>query len=81
MRPEYEAIAGAGFELQLDCPDLAMSRHTGYQDLDEADFLRIAEANVEALNAATAGIDSQLHRCTTVFHVPRLHVQRLSAQL
>ena len=31
-----------------------MSRHTGYQDLDEADFLRIAEANVEALNAATA---------------------------
>lgn len=32
MRPEYEAIAAAGFELQLDCPDLAMSRHTGYQD-------------------------------------------------
>ena len=40
MRPEYEAIAAAGFELQLDCPDLAMSRHTGYQDLDEADFLQ-----------------------------------------
>src|SRR2546430_92844 len=29
MRPEYEAIAAAGFVLQLDCPDLAMSRHTG----------------------------------------------------
>ena len=38
MRPEYEAIADAGFELQLDCPDLAMSRHTGYQDLDEAEL-------------------------------------------
>ena len=35
MRPEYEAIVAAGFELQLDCPDLAMSRHTGYQDLSE----------------------------------------------
>src|SRR5437764_11401931 len=30
MRPEYEAIAGAGVDLQLDCPDLAMSRHTGF---------------------------------------------------
>src|SRR5690606_22336513 len=35
MRPEYEAIADAGFDLQLDCPDLAMSRHTGYQDSSE----------------------------------------------
>src|SRR5262245_42296361 len=34
MRPEYEAIVAGGFDLQLDCPDLAMSRHTGYQDLD-----------------------------------------------
>jgi 5-methyltetrahydropteroyltriglutamate--homocysteine methyltransferase len=40
MRPEYEAIAAAGFELQLDCPDLAMSRHTGYQDMDEATFFK-----------------------------------------
>ncbi|MCP6757070.1 hypothetical protein NL533_36130, partial [Klebsiella pneumoniae] len=29
MRPEYEAIVAAGFQLQLDCPDLAMARHTG----------------------------------------------------
>ena len=29
MREEYEAIAAAGFVLQLDCPDLAMARHTG----------------------------------------------------
>ena len=39
MRPEYEAIVAAGFDLQLDCPDLAMSRHTGYQALDETSFL------------------------------------------
>ena len=35
---EYEAIVAAGFELQLDCPDLAMSRHTGYQDMGEAEI-------------------------------------------
>ena len=56
MRPEYEAIVAAGFQLQLDCPDLAMSRHTGYQDMSEAEFLKTIAANVEALNAATANI-------------------------
>ncbi|MGH8135283.1 MAG: epoxyalkane--coenzyme M transferase, partial [Steroidobacteraceae bacterium] len=54
MRPEYESIAASGFQLQLDCPDLAMSRHTGFQDASEEEFLKIATANVEALNAATA---------------------------
>ncbi len=66
MRPEYEAIAAAGFQLQLDCPDLAMSRHTGYQDLTDEEFLAVAEANVEALNAATAGIapeQMRMHVC------------------
>jgi len=66
MRPEYEAIAAAGFQLQLDCPDLAMSRHTGYQDMDEAEFLKTIAANVEALNAATANIASdkmRMHIC------------------
>ena len=62
MRPEYEAIVAAGFQLQLDCPDLAMSRHTGYQDLGEPEFLRVAAANVEALNAATAGIAPEMMR-------------------
>ena len=66
MRPEYEAIVEAGLELQLDCPDLAMSRHTGYQDLSDAEFLKVAEANVEALNAATADIPRdklRMHIC------------------
>lgn len=76
MRPEYEAIVEAGFDLQLDCPDLAMSRHTGYQDLDEADFLRIAEANVEALNAATAAIAPErmrMHVCWGNYEGPHDH--------
>ena len=66
MREEYETIVNAGFYLQLDCPDLAMSRHTGYQDASEEEFLRIAAANVEALNAATANIPPErmrMHIC------------------
>ncbi len=76
MRPEYTAIAASGFQLQLDCPDLAMSRHTGYQDLGEAEFLRIAAANVEALNAATAGIapeQMRMHVCWGNYEGPHDH--------
>ena len=32
MREEYKAIVDAGFILQLDCPDLAMSRHNRFVD-------------------------------------------------
>ena len=76
MRPEYEAIAAAGFDLQLDCPDLAMSRHTGYQDLSEAEFLKIAAANVAALNAATANIPAErlrMHVCWGNYEGPHHH--------
>jgi len=76
MRPEYEAITDAGFDLQLDCPDLAMARHTGYQDLDEASFLKVVEANVEALNAATAKIPAnrmRLHVCWGNYEGPHDH--------
>ena len=38
MRHEYEAIANAGFVLQLDCPDLAMGRHIQFDDLDLDDL-------------------------------------------
>jgi 5-methyltetrahydropteroyltriglutamate--homocysteine methyltransferase len=76
MRPEYEAIAASGFMLQLDCPDLAMSRHTGYQDLTEAEFLERAAANVEALNAATARIAPEkmrMHVCWGNYEGPHDH--------
>jgi 5-methyltetrahydropteroyltriglutamate--homocysteine methyltransferase len=62
MREEYETIVAAGFDLQLDCPDLAMSRHTGYQDASDEEFLKIASANVDALNAATANIPPERMR-------------------
>jgi 5-methyltetrahydropteroyltriglutamate--homocysteine methyltransferase len=76
MRPEYTAIAASGLQLQLDCPDLAMARHTGYQDLSEAEFLKIAAANVEALNAATADIPPEkmrMHVCWGNYEGPHDH--------
>jgi 5-methyltetrahydropteroyltriglutamate--homocysteine methyltransferase len=76
MRPEYEAIAASGYQLQLDCPDLAMSRHTAYQDLTEAEFLKTAEANIEALNAATSGIAPErmrMHVCWGNYEGPHDH--------
>ena len=76
MRAEYEAIVDAGFELQLDCPDLAMSRHTGFQDQSEAEFLKTAAANVEALNAATANIPEdrmRMHVCWGNYEGPHDH--------
>ncbi|HWU27304.1 MAG TPA: cobalamin-independent methionine synthase II family protein [Rhizomicrobium sp.] len=66
LRPEYEAIVDAGFDLQIDSPDLAMSRHLVYANLDEPAFLRIIERNVAALNHATRNISSErlrMHIC------------------
>lgn len=76
MQPEYEAIVAAGFDLQLDCPDLAMSRHTGYQEMDELTFLKAIAANVEALNAATANIPPErmrMHVCWGNYEGPHDH--------
>lgn len=76
MREEYETIVAAGFLLQLDCPDLAMSRHTGYQDMSEADFVKVAAANVEALNAAAANIPPEkmrMHVCWGNYEGPHDH--------
>jgi 5-methyltetrahydropteroyltriglutamate--homocysteine methyltransferase len=66
MKEEYDAIHRAGFVLQVDCPDLAMSRHLAFSSLSNAQFLKIAEANVEALNHALRDIPPdrmRLHLC------------------
>jgi 5-methyltetrahydropteroyltriglutamate--homocysteine methyltransferase len=76
MRDEYEAIAEAGFVLQLDCPDLAMARHTGFQELTEAEFLARAEYQVEALNRAVSGIPAEsmrMHICWGNYEGPHDH--------
>jgi 5-methyltetrahydropteroyltriglutamate--homocysteine methyltransferase len=66
MRYEYEAVAKAGFVLQIDCPDLGMGRHIQYADLDLPAFRKRAQLHVEALNHAVANIPEEslrMHLC------------------
>lgn len=76
MKPEYDAVAAAGFVLQIDCPDLAMARHTGFQELSEKEFLKRAEYQVEALNHAVRDIPAdrmRLHICWGNYEGPHDH--------
>jgi 5-methyltetrahydropteroyltriglutamate--homocysteine methyltransferase len=76
MQEEYEAIIAAGFDLQIDCPDLAMARHTGFQDLTEAQFLARAQEQVEVLNHALRNIPSgrlRMHVCWGNYEGPHDH--------
>lgn len=66
MRPEYEAIAAAGITLSVDCPDLGMGRHIRFRDVDDDEFIRNAEMQVEALNHALRNIPAEqtrMHIC------------------
>jgi 5-methyltetrahydropteroyltriglutamate--homocysteine methyltransferase len=66
MKTEYETIVAAGLDLQLDCPDLALSRHMLFADLDDAEFVKIANLHVEALNHALSDVPQErvrVHIC------------------
>ena len=66
MRDEYEMIVASGLDLQLDCPDLALSRHMLFNHLSDAEFIKIAEAHVEALNHALKNVPAEkvrIHIC------------------
>ncbi len=66
MRAEYETIVAAGLDINLDCPDLALSRHMLFNDLSDAEFVKIAESHVEALNHALANVPREkvrVHIC------------------
>jgi 5-methyltetrahydropteroyltriglutamate--homocysteine methyltransferase len=66
MRQEYEAVAKAGFVLQIDCPDLAMGKHIKYHDVDLKTFRKAATLNIEAMNHAVANIPAEqlrMHVC------------------
>jgi 5-methyltetrahydropteroyltriglutamate--homocysteine methyltransferase len=75
MAEEYRTIVDAGLMLQLDCPDLALSRHMLFADLTDAEFVRIAASHVEALNAALDGIDParvRIHICWGNYEGPHV---------
>ena len=75
MKPEYDAILAAGLDLQLDCPDLGLSRHVLFGALSDAEFVRIAGANVEALNHALRDADParvRVHVCWGNYEGPHV---------
>lgn len=66
MRQEYETIVASGLDLQLDCPDLALSRHMLFNDLSDKEFVKVAASHVDALNHALENIPEEkvrIHIC------------------
>ncbi len=75
MAEEYRTIVEAGLMVQLDCPDLALSRHMLFADLSDAEFVKIAASHVEALNHALSGIDParvRVHICWGNYEGPHI---------
>jgi 5-methyltetrahydropteroyltriglutamate--homocysteine methyltransferase len=76
MKAEYETIVGAGLILQIDSPDLAMGRHIRFRDVDDAEFLRNAALQIEALNHALRDIPAdrvRMHICWGNYEGPHTH--------
>jgi 5-methyltetrahydropteroyltriglutamate--homocysteine methyltransferase len=84
MRPEYEAIVGAGLLLQIDAPDLGMGRHTMYRDRSVEEFLALAARHVEVLNHALRNVPPErvrMHVCWGNYEGPHHHDVPLEALL
>lgn len=66
MAQEYKTITDAGLDLQLDCPDLALSRHMLFSDLSDDEFIKIAQMHVDVLNHALKDVPQdkiRVHIC------------------
>ncbi|MEM9394611.1 MAG: cobalamin-independent methionine synthase II family protein [Pseudomonadota bacterium] len=75
MKAEYETIVAAGLDLQLDCPDLALSRHMLFHELSDEEFVKVAGAHVEALNHALQDIPAdrvRVHICWGNYEGPHV---------
>ena len=73
MRPEYEAIVAAGFNLQIDCPDLASARNNTYRDDTEQEWRYRQQLAVDVINEITATIPPErmrMHLCWGNFEGP-----------
>jgi 5-methyltetrahydropteroyltriglutamate--homocysteine methyltransferase len=76
MKTEYDAIVAAGYILQVDCPDLAMSRHIHFKDSSLSEFRKTIELHIDALNHALADVPpdrSRLHLCWGNYEGPHHH--------
>jgi 5-methyltetrahydropteroyltriglutamate--homocysteine methyltransferase len=81
MKDDYKAIVDSGLLLQIDCPDLAMTRITQFSHLSEDEFIKIVEMHVEVLKHALAGIAPdrmRMHLCWGNTEGPHHHDVPLS---
>ena len=75
MKEEYKTITDAGLDVQLDCPDLALSRHMLFNDLSDEEFIKIADSHVEALNYALEDVPQdqvRIHICWGNYEGPHV---------
>ena len=75
MKAEYETIVNSGLDLQLDCPDLALSRHMLFTDLSDAEFIKVAQTHIDALNHALSDIPAdevRIHICWGNYEGPHV---------
>jgi 5-methyltetrahydropteroyltriglutamate--homocysteine methyltransferase len=66
MKQEYQAIVQAGLLLQVDCPDLAMTRVSQFAHLTVGEFKDVVALHVDVLNYALDGLPPErlrLHLC------------------
>jgi 5-methyltetrahydropteroyltriglutamate--homocysteine methyltransferase len=73
MKVEYEAIADAGFVLQIDAPDAAMGRHAQFWDKSLEEFRSALAMRIEAQNHALANIPEEqvrFHLCWDNYEGP-----------
>jgi 5-methyltetrahydropteroyltriglutamate--homocysteine methyltransferase len=76
IRKEYEYIVSRGLILQLDAPDLAMERTFLFQDKSVAEFVKVVELHIEAVNRAVKNIPAEkvrLHICWGNYDGPHMH--------
>ena len=75
MRIEYKTIIDSGLELQLDCPDLALSRHMLFAEMSDDEFISIADSHVAALNYALEALPKdkiRVHICWGNYEGPHI---------
>ena len=73
LKTEYDAIHGAGHILQLDCPDLAMERHTYFGGRSEREFVEFVDMVIDAIGKALSDVPKEfvrMHVCWGNYNGP-----------
>ncbi len=76
LRDEYNAIARAGFILQVDCPDLASGWNNQFADATLDEFRKIVALHLDVLDEATRDVPPEqlrLHLCWGNYPGPHNH--------